>query len=175
MVARHKKENDMNEIFEELTRGNLLALLDDLGGSGESVTAADDQMLEMIVKNRLSLVVDMARIEAALTRPMPTEWRARLTERRIELDNAARAVRDAASGRQPPRGNLVINVPDGVGISHFYGNGGRLCCSRVADDGRLVLDLFMNEFRNLLASRQHGRAWETANPEALQRLGEVAR
>ena len=100
------------------------------------------------------------------------ETRAALMARRIEFDQAARAA--AANSRPQPRGNLVVNVPDGVGISHFFGNGGRVVRSRIADDGRLVLDLFLDEFKNLLASRQHGLDWQIANPEALQRLGEVA-
>ena len=43
------------------------------------------------------------------------ETRAALMARRIEFDQAARAA--AANSRPQPRGNLVVNVPDGVGIS----------------------------------------------------------
>jgi hypothetical protein len=168
----------MNTEIEELTRDDLLALLADLGGYGssnESLRATDDETLVAIVRNRLNLVVDMARIEAALMRSLPLDWRARLTMRRGELEQAAKAVRDAAAGRQPPKGNIVVVVPTSVGISHLYGAQGRIVCSRVADDGQLVLDLFMHEFKNLLADRRDGLAWHNSNPEAVRQMGELAR
>ena len=99
--------------------------------------------------------------------------RAKLMARRIELDNAARSVRDAAAGGQPARGNLVVNVPGEIGLSHFYGNKGRVVCARMIE-GVLVLDLFLNEFRTLLSDRRHGLAWQKANDEAVRYMGEMA-
>jgi hypothetical protein len=103
------------------------------------------------------------------------EARATLMRRRGDLENAARAEAAASRQKQRPRGDLVINVPRGVGISHLYGQRGRVCCSRLTEDGRLVMDLFVDEFRILLSDRTHGLAWHNANGEALQRLGEMAR
>ena len=74
---------------------------------------------------------------------------------------------------EPARGNLVVNVPGEIGLSHFYGNRGRVVCARVTEDGILVLDLFMDEFRTLLSDRHHGLAWLKANPEAVRQMGDV--
>jgi hypothetical protein len=98
--------------------------------------------------------------------------RAELMAKRIQLDQAIRAA--AANGRPQPRGNLVVNVPDGVGLTHLYGDRGRVVCSRMTEDGRIVFDLFLHEFRILLSDRTHGLAWQNANPEAVRRLGEAA-
>jgi len=100
--------------MEEFTRDDLLALLDDLGGADKaSLQDADDNYLAAIVKNRILLVADIARIDKALAKIMPMEWRAELMMHRNTLERAAQAVREAASGRQPPCGNLVVNIPEG--------------------------------------------------------------
>jgi len=159
--------------IEQLTRNDLIALLDDLGGHGssvESLQATDDETLVAIIKNRLALVVDMSRIESTLMRPLPIEWRAQLTARRGELEQAAKAA--AAAGRQPPRGNLVVNIPAGIGVSHYYGARGRAAVARMNEDGRAVLDLFPDEFRALLQDRKHGLDWQNANSTL---LSEIAR
>jgi hypothetical protein len=114
---------------------------------------------------------EIARIPTPPVTDEDFDRRANLMARRITLDQDIRAA--AANSRPQPRGNLVVNVPDGSGISHFYGTGGRLCQTRITDDGRVVLDLFMAEFRNLLASRQHGLDWQNANPDAIALLGAV--
>ena len=161
----------INEV-EELSRDDLIAILETLGGYDKStIKSADHDTVAAILKNRIALVADVARIESALLKPLPLEWRAALMTRRIELENAARAVRDAAAGKQPPRGNLEINIPPNIGLTHYYGAGGRTVCARVAPHGGRVVDLFAGEFRNLLVDRQHGLSWQTCNPEALQLLG----
>jgi hypothetical protein len=98
------------------------------------------------------------------------EARATLMARRIELDQAARAA--AVNSRPKPRGGLVVNVPVNVGATHLYGKGGRVCQSRMTEDGRVVMDLFPDEFKSLLASKKHGHDWHNANPEALRALGQ---
>jgi hypothetical protein len=117
-------------------------------------------------------------IDAALLRLPATpktdedlEARHRLMVRRIELDQAQRA--KAAADRLPKqRGNLVVFVPDGFGISHYHGAGGRVVQSRVEGDC-VVLDLFPAEFRTLLADRSHGLAWLKANEESVVALGQL--
>jgi hypothetical protein len=96
------------------------------------------------------------------------EARAMLTRRRHELAVAARDAA-AASNRHQPVGNFVVSVPAGIGVTHFYGKGGRVVCSRMTEEG-VVLDLFPDEFKTLLADGKHGLAWHNANPEALRRL-----
>jgi hypothetical protein len=157
-----------------LTREELLALLDDIGGHGFVPEDADEATLTTITSNRLALVTNHAAIDRALTRHLPMTWRGRLIARKIELDNAARAVADAARGRPPQRGNLVVVVPPGIGISHFHGQEGRVVSART-QDGQTVLDLFAAEFRSLLSSRQHGLAWQAANPNLLAEIAQVAR
>ncbi len=156
-----------------LTRDELLALLDDLGGYGVDLQAVDDDTLVAVVNNKINLAVDMAKIDVVLAKPLPMSWRGRLTSRKIELENAARAVRDAAAGRQPPRGNMVITVPDGIGTTHYYGKD-RVVCSRI-EGGRTVLDLHPQEFRSLLNDRHHGLRWQESNPEAVRQLAETSR
>ena len=104
---------------------------------------------------------------ASLPADADFDARASLMRRRIELDNAAHAARNAAAGRQLPVGNLVVVVPAGIGISHFFGKNGRIAQSRVADDGRLVLDSLPStnsEFCSM--DRQHGLDWQNANPRS---------
>jgi hypothetical protein len=157
----------------EFTRKDLLALLDDLGVADNAAHAADDAMLEAVVRNRLQLVVDVAKIDRLLAKSLPIEWRAKLMARRGELENAARAVREAVTGRQPATGGLEVVVPPDVGISHLIGIGGRVCCSRLKDDGRLVFDLFPHELRSLLGDKKHGLLWERSNSEAIRQLGQM--
>lgn len=110
----------------------------------------------------------LAQLPASPRTDADLEARATLMARRIDLANSARAVRDAAAGRQPPRGNLVVNVPAGVDTSHYYGRDGRVAVARIAEDGRAVLDLFLGEFKQLLMDRKHGLDWQNANPEILR-------
>jgi hypothetical protein len=95
--------------------------------------------------------------------------RAELMARRIQLDQAIRAA--AANSRPQPCGNLVVNVPDGVGLSHYYGSGGRVCQIRMTEDGRAVLDLFQAEFKDLLMSA-NGLAWQACNSDVMHSLGQ---
>jgi hypothetical protein len=114
----------------------------------------------------------LARLPASPVTGEDIEARAALMARRIELDQSARAA--AANSRPQPRGGLVVNVPVNVGTTHLYGRGGRVACSRVAEDGRVVIDLFQDEFKRLLGDRMYGQAWHDANPEALRRLVEIS-
>jgi hypothetical protein len=114
----------------------------------------------------------LARLPASPVTGEDIEARAALMARRIEVDQSTRAA--AANSRPQPRGGLVVNVPVNVGTTHLYGRGGRVACSRVAEDGRVVMDLFPDEFKRVLADRKHGHDWHNANPEALRRLGEIA-
>jgi hypothetical protein len=114
------------------------------------------------------LDTELARLPATPITDEDLDARARLTGRRIELIIAAKDVAEAIA-RPKPRGSLVVYVPENVGISHYYSNtGNRVALSRVTDDGRVVIDLFPAEFKSLLADRQYGLSWESANHEALQ-------
>jgi hypothetical protein len=113
----------------------------------------------------------LAQLPASPKTDADLDARATLMTRRIELDQSIR--RAAANSRPQPQGDLVVNVPAGAGISHLYGRNGRVVRSRLTEDGRLVLDLSMQEFKHLLMSRQ-GFEWERSNPDAMRRLGEVA-
>lgn len=156
-----------------LTRKELLALLNDLGGHGNLPADADDGYLAAIVTSKLALVTDIASIERALAKPMPMTWRGRLTARKIELERAAQAVRDAERGGTPRKGNLVVTVPDSVGLSHYQGKTGRVAMARV-EDGRVVIDLFADEFKSLLTDRKFGRDWHDANTALLAQIAEAA-
>lgn len=115
---------------------------------------------------------EIARIPTSKLTDADFDRRTALVTKRIELENAARAARDAAAGKQPPKGNIAVIVPEGMGISHFYGHNGRVACARVAEGGQIVLDLFVDEFRNLLVGGR-GLDWQNANPEATALLGAV--
>jgi hypothetical protein len=128
----------------------------------------------MIVANRLMLVTNVTKIERALAKQLPMSWRGRLQRRAIELENAARAVRDATAGRQPPKGNLVVNVPASLGSTSFVGKDGRVAAPR-EQDGRIVIDLFEGEFKILLRNRQHGLDWQNANPTLLAEISGASR
>jgi len=112
-----------------------------------------------------ALETQLAELRAA--EAADADARAAIITRRIEAEQAARAASFEAS-RPKQRGNLTIHVPAHIGLSHFYGNGGRVCVVRELD-GRTVIDLFPAEFRSLLAG-QHGNDWRLANPEALALL-----
>ena len=56
------------------------------------------------------------------------------------------------------------------GPTHVYSKEGRVFCSRINDDGRVVIDLRPDVFRSLLADRTMGLGWHDANPEALRQL-----
>jgi hypothetical protein len=98
------------------------------------------------------------------------EARHRLMVQRIELDQAARHA--AANSRPQPRGNLMIYVPPSMGSTTYYGPTGRSAQARVADNGRLVIDLFVGEFKSLLMGRD-GLHWHNSNPEAVRALGQT--
>jgi hypothetical protein len=108
-------------------------------------------------------------IDAELARLPATDIdsRAALMVQRCELYQAEKAA--AVVSKPAPRGNLVINVPKKLGISHFSSNAGRVVQARV-EGGRTVLDLFAPEFTTLLAG-PWGLLWEQANPEAMLARG----
>jgi hypothetical protein len=93
--------------------------------------------------------------------------RAVLMAQRIELDQITRATMEA-NGRPKLRGNLVVNIPDDLSLTNFYGERGRTCQARV-EDGRRVLDLFIGEFQRLLMGRD-GLLWQNCNPDAMRHL-----
>jgi hypothetical protein len=111
------------------------------------------------------------------------EERATLMRRRIEIDQAAKAT--AQANRYPqPRGSLVVYVPPEAGTSHYYSNQnatnrtagsawGRVVQSRVAEDGRVVLDLFPQEFKDLLGDKKFGQLWHDYNSDALHSLSQL--
>jgi hypothetical protein len=157
-------------------REDFVAILDSLGSPGGSIDDVDDDMLEAVVRNRLQLVVDTARIERALlNKSLPLEWRASLIVRLTDLENAKRAVANAAAGRPQVRGALTVRVPPEIALSHFLGIGGRTVMVRADDNGGLVLDLFAQEFRVLLEDRKYGLNWHEANAEAIQQLAAISR
>jgi hypothetical protein len=117
---------------------------------------------------------EISRIPASPVTDHDFDLRAKLMARRGQLDQQIRAAAAAAANSRHQRhGNLVVNVPDGAGISHFFGTGGRVCQARMTEDGRVVLDLFLDEFRTLLSDRHHGLAWQKANPEAVRQMGDA--
>jgi hypothetical protein len=113
----------------------------------------------------------LALLPATPTTDSDLDRRAALMAQRITLDQATRAA--AANSRPQPRGGLIVNVPPGVGTSHYYSNRARVAQSRVTEDGRVVLDLFPQEFRTLLSDRRFGQLWHDENPEALSQLAGV--
>ena len=113
----------------------------------------------------------LAQLPASPKTDADLDARATLMARRIELDQSIR--RAAANSRPQPRGGLIVNVPPGVGTSHYYSNRARVAQSRVTEDGRVVLDLFPQEFRTLLSDRRFGQLWHDENPEALSQLAGV--
>ena len=129
------------------------------------------------------LDVALAQLPASPKTDKDLDARAVLMARRIELDQAAKATA-AANSRPQPRGNLVVNVPPGVGTSHYYSNinatnraagsaWGRVVVSRVTEDGRVVLDLFPQEFKDLLGDKKFGKLWHDYNPDALHSLSRL--
>jgi hypothetical protein len=118
------------------------------------------------------LDAELARLPATPKTDEDLNSRATLMTQRITLDQAAKATAEA--NRQPkPRGNLVINVPPGVGTSHHYSDRGRVTQSRVTADGSVVLDLFPAEFKQLLMDRRFGEDWYRCNPDAVRALGQT--
>jgi hypothetical protein len=121
----------------------------------------------------------LAELPATPVTDADLDARAALMRRRIEIDQAAKATAEANS-RPQPRGSLVVNVPPGVGTSHYYSNAttraagsawGRVVQSRVTEKGGVVLDLFPQEFRELLGEKKFGQLWHNHNPEAVHALG----
>jgi hypothetical protein len=160
----------MNEVIE-MTREGLLALAADLGNPGGQLDDVDDDLLMATIRNRLQLVCDVATIEKALMRELPTEWRAALVTRRIDLENAKRAVADAMAGRPPRTGGLTVAIPDGMGISHFVAGDGRTVVARI-ENGRVVLDLFRSEYMALI-SGPNGQAWQACNEAVTAQLANL--
>jgi hypothetical protein len=111
----------------------------------------------------------LAKIPATPKTDADLDARAALMAKRCELFQAEKAT--AANSQPKPRGNLVVNVPAGAGLTHMYGIEGRTIQARVADDGRVVIDLFPQEFKSLLADRKYGDLFRKANHECLRRLG----
>jgi hypothetical protein len=114
---------------------------------------------------------ELARLPASPVTDEDLQARATLMAKRIELDQSIRRAA-AAKSRPQQQGNLVVNVPPGVGISHFYGRSGRVVSARATENG-LVLDLFVDEFKTLLMSRVNGLDWNNANPAALAQIAQV--
>jgi hypothetical protein len=114
----------------------------------------------------------LSEIDAALMR-LPTtpttdedrNLRADLVRRRGELEQAAKTTAEA-NGQPKPRGNLMVFVPPAIGTSTYYSDRGRVAQSRATEDGRVVLDLFVGEFKSLLMGRD-GLLWQNLNPDAM--------
>jgi hypothetical protein len=113
---------------------------------------------------------ELVRLPTTPTNDADFNARAALMARRCELDQAARA----AANRQPkPRGNLQVFVPPTLGISHFISERGREAQARMTEEGRLVLDLFVGEFKGLLSGQNgHSLLWQECNPDAMRALGQ---
>jgi hypothetical protein len=109
--------------------------------------------------------IELARLPTTPTTDVDLNSRATLMARRIELSQGAKATAEA-NRQHKPIGNLIVNVPQSLGISNYYGERGRTTQSRVTEDGKVVLDLFEGEFKTLLMGR-HGLEWQTANPDLL--------
>jgi hypothetical protein len=153
---------------EEYTRDDLISLLKALGACDESTESADNDTLVAIAKNKILLVVDTARIEAALSNErLPIEWRSQLLMRKIDLAAAKRAVADAMVGRAPRRGDMVVRVPDNLTLSHFYGQDGRCTTVRLDESGHRVIDIFSDEWMTLIRGPD-GQLWEASNAEAVR-------
>jgi len=154
---------------DEMTRADLLAFLDELGGHGASLEAVDDGYLATIITNKIQLTVDQGRIEKVLRNErLPTDWRAALTMRFYDLEGARRAIEDAKVGRPHVVGGLAVKIPDGVDVTHFYAQN-RTVTARVDGRGRRLLDLFRNEYVSL-AMGSDGTKWVEANPEIQRSL-----
>jgi hypothetical protein len=169
VIQTKNAENSMNE-EAELSRADLLELIDAIGGHGGLDEITDD-MLPAVFRNRLQLT-DPARIEKALARPLPVEYRAMLMHRKLDLETET-ARRAMAVDRQTQRGGLTVRVPDHLGISHFVGQNGRTIMVRADESGHAVLDLFPAEFHVLLQDRVHGLDWQKVNEAAIHRLAEI--
>jgi hypothetical protein len=157
----------MNVMQDDLSRAQLLDILDAVGGSGADLQDADDVTLAAIVRNRIAIVSDAARIEAALAMPLDIEWRGRLVGRRVELEQIAKI----APRKEPPYPGLTVRVPSILdGMTHLFdGDGIGREVREVA--GHRVLDMTVAAFRAFLGG-PHGKNWEEANAgtDVFQRL-----
>jgi len=117
------------------------------------------------------LDAELARLPAAPVTDADRDARATLMAARITLDQATKATA-AANSRPTLRGNLAVNVPPAIGTSTFYSDRGRVAQARVTEDGRVVLDLFVGEFKSLLMGRD-GLHWQNSNLEAVRALGQT--
>jgi hypothetical protein len=111
---------------------------------------------------------ELALLPATPVTDADLDARATLMARRIELDQATRATA-AENSRPKLRGNLVISIPDGLALTNFYGERGRVCQVRMTEDGHKVLDLFVGEFKNLLMGAD-GLLFQNCNPDAMSHL-----
>jgi hypothetical protein len=129
--------------------------------------------MQMTTQTLEQLDAALAQLPATPVTDADLDARATLMARRITLYQAAKATAEA--NRRPKlQGNLVVNIPASVGSTQLYGKNGRVAHPRVIEGGRIVIDLFIDEFKSLLMHRECGLAWHNANHELLQRLGEMA-
>jgi hypothetical protein len=143
---------------KEMTRDDLLALLETLGGHGAQLDAADDVMLSAIIRNTLGGVTDAGAIDRALSRPLSVEWRGRVQGRRIELGQLAKV---APRKPQAYPGLTAIVPPALESMTHFIDDRGNSHETRIVD-GKRVLDLSVAAFRAFLGG-PHGLDWSRAN------------
>ncbi len=60
---------------------------------------------------------------------------------------------------------ITVFVPPNASITHVFDINGRAFQARVADDGKVVIDVTPSVFLSLLMGRQNGKAWEDANKD----------
>jgi hypothetical protein len=163
----------MNEEVE-LSRADLLALIDAIGGHGAPLDDVETDMLEAILRNRLQLVSDAARIEKVLRdhKTLPLDVRAMLVMRLHEIDNAKRAVANALAGRPHVVGGLEVVIPHDIPTSTFLGLNGRVVVARLDEHGRRILDLLRSEWTTLAMSAEAPK-WIEVNLEIHRNLGMV--
>jgi hypothetical protein len=141
---------------DQLSREQLIDILNAVGGTGADLAAVADPMPILI--NTIARVTDAAKLDRALEKPQTFETRAALTARKIELIQPA----NVAPRREPAYPGLTVFVPECLaGMTHFIDGRGNSREVRI-EHGKRVLDLTPGEFHAFLGGTS-GLHWQRAN------------
>ena len=160
---------------EDMEREDLLKLLAEMGGHNAPIETIADEDLPVVLRTRIrATVLDVEKFDSILLRKLPLEVRAELAARRLTILNDQTAAIAAAVAKQRFAGAaLAVVIPPELGITHHFGIDNRPVMARATDDGRMVLDLFLQEYVTLIRQKANGALWERYNGAVTRQIAEA--
>jgi hypothetical protein len=152
------------EVEAQLSRRQILDLIQVIGGHGADLSLVEDLMPVFI--NRVAGTTDVSLLNRALSLPQTYETRALLMARRGELEQIAKT----PPRKDPPYTGLTVNVPPEYdGLTHVIAADGLPRPVREVD-GQRVVDVGVAAFLGMISEPGNNGAWQRANLDVIARI-----